>query len=123
MPPTPKGEATLRLAICGTGANTLDVTVNGKPAGKVERLTGDGTITRHVSQGIWYERTLSFDAGLMQAGSDTLTLTVPAGPVNNGLMYDYISLELAELKKLVCNPNKNTPSIFGLLFSNYGGEN
>ncbi|MDP4290247.1 MAG: polysaccharide lyase family 4 protein [Bacteroidota bacterium] len=96
MPSTPKGKATLRLAICGTGARSLDVTVNGKEAGTIDRLTSDGTITRHGSQGIWYERILAFDAGLMQAGTNTLTLTVPAGPVNNGLMYDYISLELAE---------------------------
>jgi rhamnogalacturonan endolyase len=96
MSSVPNGKATLRLAICGTGANTIIVTVNGKPAGNLEHLFGDGTITRHGSQGIWYERTISFDAGLMVAGSNTLTLTVPAGPVNNGIMYDYISLELAE---------------------------
>jgi rhamnogalacturonan endolyase len=96
MPPTPKGKATLRLAICGTGANTLTVTVNGKPAGNLEHLTGDGTITRHGSQGIWYERTITFDAGLMEAGTNKLTITIPAGPINNGIMYDYICLELAE---------------------------
>ena len=96
MDSAPKGKATLRLDICGTGGSTLEVAVNGKSAGKLERLPGDGTITRHGSQGIWYERTFVFDASLMQAGTNTLTLTIPAGPVNNGLMYDYLSLELAE---------------------------
>lgn len=28
------------------------------------------------------------------AGDNTLTLTVPAGPVNNGVIYDYLRLEL-----------------------------
>lgn len=78
----------------GTGYITRNVRLEFGPAGKVERLPGDGTITRHGSQGIWYERTFVFDASLIQAGTNTLTLTIPASPVNNGLMYDYISLEL-----------------------------
>lgn len=36
------------------------------------------------------------DAGMMKAGTNTLTIIVPAGPVNNGMMYDYIRLELDE---------------------------
>ena len=96
MSSAPKGKATLRLDICGTGSRTLEVSVNGQPAGKVNMQSGDGAITRHGLQGIWYEQTFTFDAGLMKAGANTLTLTIPAGTVNNGLMYDYISLELAE---------------------------
>jgi rhamnogalacturonan endolyase len=90
----PKGTATLRLAICGTGTRYIDVEVNGQSAGKIDNLIGDGVITRHGTQGIWYERELVFDAGLMHAGSNTLVLIVPAGPVNNGIMYDYLRLEL-----------------------------
>jgi rhamnogalacturonan endolyase len=92
----PRGKATLRLAICGTGARTIEVTVNDKPAGRVDRLIGDGAITRHSIQGIWYERELAFDASLMKQGTNVLKLTVPAGPVNNGIIYDYIRLELDE---------------------------
>ncbi|MDR0901250.1 MAG: GDSL-type esterase/lipase family protein [Opitutaceae bacterium] len=96
MPAAPKGTATLRLAICGTGAKSIGVSVNGLPAGKIDGLAGDGVITRHGRQGIWHERELAFDAALMRAGENTLVLTVPAGPVNNGMMYDYLRLELDE---------------------------
>ncbi|MDR1673142.1 MAG: hypothetical protein LBS09_06760 [Bacteroidales bacterium] len=92
----PAGKAILRFAICGTGTRNVDIAVNGKPAGQLDRLPGDGVIPRHGLQGIWYEREVEFDAALMQAGDNTLTLTVPEGPVNNGMVYDYIRLELAE---------------------------
>jgi rhamnogalacturonan endolyase len=94
LPSVPKGKAILRLAICGTGAGRLDVEVNGKPAGSLENLQGDGVITRHGSQGIWYEREVEFDAALLTTGANTLTLIVPKGPVNNGIVYDYIRLEV-----------------------------
>jgi rhamnogalacturonan endolyase len=96
LPSAPKGKAILRFAICGTGTPYADVEVNGKPAGKLENLLPDGVITRHGSQGIWYERDVAFDASLMQEGTNTLKIIVPEGPVNNGLMYDYIRLELDE---------------------------
>lgn len=96
MPTAPKGKATLRLAIAGTGATSLDVAINEKAAGQVERLRGDGTISRHGSQGIWYEREFVFDAALLKQGTNTLTLVVPAGNVNNGMIYDYLRLELDE---------------------------
>lgn len=96
LPAAPRGKATLRLAICGTGAKTLAVEVNGKPAGSLENLSGDGVIARHGSQGIWYEREVAFDAALLKKGDNTLTLVVPQGAVNNGIVYDYIRLELDE---------------------------
>jgi rhamnogalacturonan endolyase len=96
LPATPAGTAHLRLAICGTGTQSLDVEVNGKKAGGPADLKSDGVITRHGSQGIWYERDVTFDASLMHAGKNTLTLIVPEGPVNNGLIYDYLRLELDE---------------------------
>ena len=89
-------QATLRLALCGTGARTIDVTVNNQPAGRVDRLLGDGAIARHSIQGLWYERELAFDASLMTKGTNVLKLIVPAGPVNNGVIYDYLRLELDE---------------------------
>ena len=89
------GEAILRAALCGTSARALQVSVNGRDAGPfVLPQTGDGVIVRHGSQGIWYETEFRFDAALLHAGTNTLTLTVPEGPVNNGVMYDYLRLEL-----------------------------
>jgi len=96
LPAKPKGLATLRLAICGTGAKEIEVFCNGQEAGKVGDLAGDGVITRHQIQGIWYEREVPFDAALLQAGTNVLRLTVPAGPVNDGIIYDYLRLELAD---------------------------
>jgi rhamnogalacturonan endolyase len=96
LPTAPRGRATLRAAICGTGAREVAVTVNGQPAGKLDQLTPDGAITRHSMQGLWYEREVAFDARMMRAGANSLVLTVPAGPVNNGVIYDYLRLELDE---------------------------
>ena len=90
------GKATLRLAICGTGAREIDVSVNGQPAGKVALAAGDGAIARHGIQGIWYERELAFDATLLKSGANVLKLIVPAGPINSGVIYDYLRLELDE---------------------------
>ena len=96
LPNAPGGKATLRLAICGTGARQIEVTVNDQPAGVIDRLTGDGAIARHSIQGLWYERELAFDAALMKQGPNKLQLIVPAVPINNGLIYDYLRLELNE---------------------------
>jgi rhamnogalacturonan endolyase len=96
LPRAPGGKATLRLAICGTSARSIDVTVNDQPAGQVERLLNDGAIPRHSIQGLWYEREVAFDAALMKQGTNVLKLIVPAGPINNGIIYDYVRLELDE---------------------------
>ena len=96
LPDAPRGKATLRLAICGTGARAIEVTVNDQPAGQVDRLIGDGAIARHSIQGLWYERELAFDASLLKQGTNVLKLIVPAGPINNGMIYDYLRLELDE---------------------------
>lgn len=91
----PRGVATLRLAICGTGTRQLGFSVNGTDTAGLDDLRPEGTITRHGSHGIWYEREIAFDASLLREGANTLVLTVPAGPVNNGLIYDYLRLELS----------------------------
>ena len=92
----PRGKATLRVAICGGGAREIGVAVNGQSVGRIDRLLVDGAITRHSIRGLWYEREVTFDAALLKPGQNVLTLTVPAGPVNNGVIYDYVRLELDE---------------------------
>ena len=96
LPAAPRGRATLRLAICGTGTRQLELNVNGQGLPPVALRPGDGVITRHGVQGIWYERDAAFDASMLRAGANTLVLTVPAGPVNDGVVYDYLRLELDE---------------------------
>jgi rhamnogalacturonan endolyase len=96
---SPKGRATLRAAISGTGARTVQVGVNDQSIGQLANLPGDGAITRHQIQGIWVEREIAFDAALLKPGTNKLTLTVAGGAtgqgnVNNGVIYDYLRLEL-----------------------------
>lgn len=90
------GTAVLRLAVSGTGTRNIAVAVNGKPAGTVDLGVVDGIISRRQMQGIWRERELRFDASLLSAGANTLTLTVPAGALTAGVVYDYLRLELIE---------------------------
>jgi rhamnogalacturonan endolyase len=97
MPAGPTGKATLRVAICGAGfGGNVDVTVNAKPAGQIKVAGSDNVIVRKGNAGNWYERDVVFDAAMMKQGDNVLTLTVPAGPLNNGVVYDYLRLELDE---------------------------
>lgn len=119
LPSSPKGVVTLRLALCGTGARSLDVSVNGQPAGRLEQLPGDGVIVRHGLRGLWYEREVAFSASLLKAGENRLVLTVPAGPVNDGLVYDYLRLELDESATLPVAPaSSKMPALAPDLASN-----
>lgn len=99
MQQTVQGKAILRLAICGSGTRAIDVSLNGQPVGQISQLQNDGAITRHSIQGLWYEKELTFGAEQFKQGKNILTLTVPAGQVNNGMIYDYIRLELDEQAK------------------------
>ena len=90
-----RGKATLRVAIAGGGAREIGVTVNGQLAGKIARPADSG-ISHNGIMGIWMEHELPFDASLLKAGTNVVTLTIPAGPVNTGVIYDYLRLELDE---------------------------
>lgn len=93
--PSAGATATLRLAICGTAAQELEIGVNGKPAGTLQlRQTRDGVITRHGFHGIWYETKFVFDGSLLRKGGNSLTITLPGGSLNTGVLYDYLRLEL-----------------------------
>jgi rhamnogalacturonan endolyase len=94
LPQVPQGKATLRLAICGYGTRNLGADINGKSIGSVTNLMYNATINRDGIGGSWAERDLTFDASLMSAGHNSLALTVPAGTLTSGVIYDYIRLEL-----------------------------
>jgi rhamnogalacturonan endolyase len=83
------------LAIAGAGTRTIGVQVNGKDAGTVSGLVYNATINRDGVVGSWVEKDVEFDASLMHAGENTLTLTVPAGGITSGVAYDVVRLELA----------------------------
>ena len=94
LPAALHGSATLCLALAGSSARHVAVAVNGKPAGETGPLPDTATIRRDALRGYWQERDVTFDAALMKAGTNVLTLTVPAGGVMSGVEYDYLRLEL-----------------------------
>jgi rhamnogalacturonan endolyase len=93
------GKAVLRLALDGVSTRSIDVGVNGKPAGQVTGLVYNATINRDGIEGSWVEKDVSFDATLLHAGENDLTLTVPAGGLTSGVSYDVVRLELAGNEK------------------------
>jgi rhamnogalacturonan endolyase len=95
MPAAGKGRASLRLAICGADGGGLNVGVNGQSAGHVA-VAGTNALRYNTDKGVWYEYTQPFDGSLLKAGENTMTLTVPAGEVTSGVVWDYLRLELDE---------------------------
>jgi rhamnogalacturonan endolyase len=96
LPKEPRGKATLRLAICGIGTRSIAATVNEQSIGSVTGLAYNATINRDGIGGYWSERTLPFDASVMKAGENVMKLTIPAGGLTSGVIYDYLRLELDE---------------------------
>jgi rhamnogalacturonan endolyase len=92
----PHGKATLRLALCGVGARRIAIDVNDHSVGAVSGLAYNATINRDGIAGYWSERDAAFDAATMKAGQNVLKLTVPAGSLTSGIVYDYLRLELDE---------------------------
>ena len=91
-----RGKATLRLAICGVAARNLAVSLNDQSVGAVTGLVYNATINRDGIGGSWIERDVTFDAALMKAGQNTIKLTIPAGGLTSGILYDYLRLEVDE---------------------------
>jgi rhamnogalacturonan endolyase len=99
--PTPGAHGILRLGIAGASARSIAVEVNGKEAGTIDGLVYNATINRDGVEGSWVEKDLTFDASLLHAGENTLTLTVPAGGTTSGVAYDVLRLELASALQTV----------------------
>ena len=96
LPAAPHGKAILRLAICGVGTRTLLADMNDQSIGGVSNLVYNATINRDGIGGYWGEHDIAFNAALMKQGENVLGLTVPAGGLMNGIIYDYLRLELDE---------------------------
>ena len=94
-----KGVAVLRTGLVGVGARHVLVGVNGKQVGDLAPLQYNATINRDGVQGLWTEHDVVFPASALAAGDNTLTLTVPKGNVMQGVIYDYLRLELDETGK------------------------
>jgi rhamnogalacturonan endolyase len=90
------GQASLRVALAGSDGNGgLAVAVNGKDVGTI-RTIATNALRYNTDKGIWRQYTQPFDAALLKSGENEMTLTVPAGDVTSGVVYDYLRLELNE---------------------------
>jgi rhamnogalacturonan endolyase len=90
------GRATLRVALAGAdGHGGLAVGVNGQEVGTIYP-TATNALRYNTHTGVWQERKLTFDAALLKPGENQMQLTVPAGEVTSGVVYDYLRLELDE---------------------------
>jgi rhamnogalacturonan endolyase len=89
-----EGRAVLRMGISGIATKSIDVGVNGNAAGTVTGLIYNATINRDGVQGSWVEKDVTFDAAMLHPGENTMTLTVPAGGLTNGVAYDVLRLEV-----------------------------
>jgi len=90
-----QGTATLRVALGGSDSTTLTIGVNGKAAGAIRPISTNA-LRYNTDRGVWREYSQAFDAGMLKAGENTMTLTVPAGELTTGVCYDYLRLELKE---------------------------
>ncbi len=93
----PRGTATLRLAICGARGGPVDVAVNGQSIGSTGGLPESGVMHRDgIRSDALTVRNLKFDASLLRAASNTIELTKHVRTWTDGVLYDYLRLELDE---------------------------
>lgn len=92
----PKGTATLRLAICGARGGPVEVAVNGTSIGSTGELPESGVMHRDGIRGVELERDLRFDASLLKPGDNLIALTKQVRTWTDGVLYDYLRLELKE---------------------------
>ena len=91
-----KGLAVLRVALAGAdGSGGLVVAVNGHDLGTIHTVATNA-LRYNTDKGIWREYAQKFDAALLKPGENAMTLTVPAGELTSGVVYDYLRLELNE---------------------------
>jgi rhamnogalacturonan endolyase len=96
MDTVPTGTATLRLGICGTRNTTIDVGVNGHPAGSTGLLPSSGVMHRDGIRGVEYYSNIPFDTSLLTTGTNVITLTTHARAWTDGVLYDYLRLEIGD---------------------------
>ena len=96
MPKVEHGQATLRVALAGAdGGGGLAVAVNGGSVGTIKTIATNA-LRYNTDRGVWREYTLAFNAALLKSGKNEMQLTVPAGELTTGVVYDYLRLELDE---------------------------
>jgi rhamnogalacturonan endolyase len=100
-----QGSAILRIALAGAdGGGGLTVGLNGQSVGRIGVMPTNA-IRYNTDHGVWQEcYPLSFDATLLKPGENTMTLTVPAGDLQSGVVWDYLRLELNQNYKVDGTP-------------------
>jgi rhamnogalacturonan endolyase len=103
-----QGQAFLRVALAGSDGTAglanpgapggLAVGVNGKSVGSIKFISTNA-LRYNTDTGVWREYTQTFDAALLNAGENEIQLTVPAGELTSGVVYDYLRLELNQDSK------------------------
>ncbi len=92
-----KGKATLRLGIAGARVDHgIDVSLNDQEIGNSGPLPDTGVMHRDGIRGTWCERDVIFDASALKPGTNVIKLHVPARSWVNGVLYDYLRLEIAD---------------------------
>jgi len=114
MDKSPQGYAALRVALAGAdGGRTLAVAVNGQSVGAIgggvsgsvnAPIVATNALRYNTDTGVWQQHTLTFDAAVLKQGENIMTLTVPAGDLDSGVVYDYLRLELNEAYKVDGTP-------------------
>lgn len=93
----PTGKAVLRIATTSSGSRpVLDFSVNGVKQSRLSFGRDDAGMKRHQINGIWRLVDAPFDASLLKPGDNTLTITAPEGNLNDGVVYDYLRLEVVD---------------------------
>jgi rhamnogalacturonan endolyase len=77
--------------------------VNGRAAGII-RPFSTNALRYNTNKSVWQEQTLKFDAAMLQPGENEIQLTVSAGELTSGVVYDYLRLELDENQKFEAAP-------------------
>jgi rhamnogalacturonan endolyase len=89
-----KGQAVLRVALAGAdGGGGLAIGVNGQAVGTIHPVATNA-LRYNTDTGVWYQYTQKFEAALLKDGENSMTLTVPAGDLTTGVVWDYLRLEL-----------------------------
>jgi rhamnogalacturonan endolyase len=83
----------------------LAIGVNGKNVGSFRHISTNA-LRYNTDTGVWRQYLLAFDATLLKTGENDLELTVPAGELTSGVVWDYLRLELDENSKFSSKPDE-----------------
>ncbi len=100
MDAVPAGTGILRLAICGARGGPVDATLNGQSIGTTGDLPESGVMHRDgIRSDSLTEINLKFDAALFKPGENVIALTKHVRTWTDGVLYDYVRLELNDKKQ------------------------